>query len=126
MRGTTLRRVIGQLRDAGAREVHLAIHSPPVRHPCFFGIDMSTEEELFARRWDDDLDTLEREAAAALEVETLTYLSLPAMDRVFGSSRCAACFDGRYPQEIKAADRDGIVRDRRGDSDDVGPGMPSA
>jgi amidophosphoribosyltransferase len=114
VRGTTLRRVIEQLRDAGAKAVHLAIHSPPVRHPCFFGIDMSTEEELFARRWDGDLDTLEREAAAALEVETLTYLSVDAMDRVFGGSRCAACFDGRYPQVVSNLDRDGIVRDRRG------------
>jgi amidophosphoribosyltransferase len=128
VRGTTLRRVIGQLRDAGALEVHLAIHSPPVLHPCFFGIDMSTEEELFARRWDGDLDTLEREAAAALEVETLTYLSVEAMDRVFGSSRCAACFDGRYPQVVPAADRDGIVRDRLGTPDDAhGPGgFPAA
>ena len=48
VRGTTLRRVIGLVRDAGATEVHLAIHSPPVRHPCYYGIDMSTEEELFA------------------------------------------------------------------------------
>ena len=60
VRGTTLRRVIATLRRAGAAEVHLAIHAPPVRNPCFYGIDMSTKEELFASRFDEDLDILEQ------------------------------------------------------------------
>ncbi|HWB73621.1 MAG TPA: amidophosphoribosyltransferase [Nannocystaceae bacterium] len=113
VRGTTLGRVIALLRDAGATEVHLAIHAPPVRHPCFYGIDMSTEEELFARRFDSDLDVLEREAASTLEVESLTYLPVEAMNRVMPGPRCAACFDGRYPQHVDAAAREGIVDDRR-------------
>ncbi|MEZ4440457.1 MAG: hypothetical protein R3B72_15275 [Polyangiaceae bacterium] len=78
--GTTLRRVIALLRDAGATEVHLAIHSPPVRHPCFYGIDMSTEEELFARIFEGDLDELERRACRELGADSLSYLPVEAMD----------------------------------------------
>jgi amidophosphoribosyltransferase len=113
VRGTTLARVIALLRDAGATAVHLAIHAPPVLHPCFYGIDMSTDEELFARRFTASLDLLEREAATALEVESLTYLPVEAMDLVMPGPRCAACFDGRYPQPVDRAERDGIIDDRR-------------
>lgn len=114
VRGTTLQRVVGLLRDAGAASIHLAIHSPPVRNPCYYGIDMSTEEELFARRFDKDLDALELAAAKALEVDSLTYLPVEAMDKAFGgAARCGACFDGQYPQPINDEDRSGIERDRR-------------
>ena len=85
-----------------------------MRHPCFYGIDMSTEEELFARRFPGDLDALEQQAAAALEVESLTYLPVEAMNRVFPGPRCAACFDGNYPQPVDRADRQSIAEDRRG------------
>jgi amidophosphoribosyltransferase len=112
VRGTTLRRVIELLRDAKAAEVHLAIHSPPVRHPCFYGIDMSTEAELFARRFSSDLETLERDAARQLGADSLTYLPVEAMDAAFGGSRCAACFDGDYPQPLGEQDRAAIVDDR--------------
>ncbi len=113
VRGATLKRVNELLRDAGAAEVHLAIHSPPVLHPCFYGIDMSTEEELFARRFDGDLDALEQQAAAALEVESLTYLPVEAMNRALPGARCAACFDGRYPQPVEHGERHEIAEDRR-------------
>lgn len=114
VRGTTLKRVNALLREAGAASVHLAIHAPPVLHPCFFGIDMSTEEELFARRFAGDLAALERDAAAALEVESLTYLPIEAMDAALPGPRCAACFDGKYPQRVDLGDRSSIVADRRG------------
>jgi amidophosphoribosyltransferase len=81
VRGATLKRVIGMLHDAGARAVHLGIHSPPVRHPCFYGIDMSTEEELFACRFTGDLEALEGSAAGALGADSLTYLPIAALDR---------------------------------------------
>ncbi len=113
VRGTTLRRVIGLLRDAGARAVHLAIHAPPVRHPCFYGIDMSTEEELFARRFDGDLEALEAAAARELGADSLTYLPVVDMDGVFGGPRCAACFDGCYPEPLSERDREAIAGDRR-------------
>ena len=113
VRGATLQRVIGMLKDAGATAVHLAIHSPPVRHPCFYGIDMSTEEELFASRFSGDLQDLELEAARVLGVDSLTYLPVAALDRAFGGPRCAACFDGAYPQPLSDHDRELIAGDRR-------------
>ena len=112
VRGTTLRRVIEMIRKAGALSVHLAIHSPPVKHPCFYGIDMSTEDELFARQFKGTLEEIEVAAAAELGADSLTYLPVEAVDKVFGGSRCAACFDGRYPQPLSKADKEGIVGDR--------------
>ena len=113
VRGTTLGRVLRLVRDAGAASVHLAIHSPPVRNPCFYGIDMSTEEELFARRFPEDLETLELEAAKELGAESLTFLDVEGLDRAYDGPRCAACFDGVYPQPLSERDRAGITRDRR-------------
>jgi len=115
VRGTTLRRVIALVREAEAAEVHLAIHSPPVRHPCYYGIDMSTEEELFARRFSDDLAALEEDAAAEMGADSLTYLDVASMDRVFEGARCAACFDGVYPDPIPEQDRESIAGERRTD-----------
>jgi amidophosphoribosyltransferase len=113
VRGTTLARVIELVRDAGPAAVHLAIHSPPVAHPCFYGIDMSTEEHLFARRFGDSLDAVETEGARTLGADSLTYLPADAMDRVYAGPRCAACFDGRYPQPVTADDRAALADDRR-------------
>ena len=113
VRGTTLRRVIKLLRKTGATEVHLAIHAPPVRHPCYYGIDMSTEEELFASKFSGDLDELEVAAAKELGADSLTYLSVEGMDRAFGMPRCAACFDGVYPQQVCSQNRDAMAEDRR-------------
>jgi amidophosphoribosyltransferase len=114
VRGSTLRRVIELLRNSGATAVHLAIHSPPVVSPCFYGIDMSTEAELFARRFSQDLETMEIEAAVELGCDSLTYLSVEGMDRAFNGARCAACFDGSYPIAVTDKDRAAIVRDRAG------------
>ena len=113
VRGATLRRVIALLRSAGAASVHLAIHSPPVRHPCFYGIDMSTEEELFARRFDEDLDVLEAAASVELGADSLTYLSVEGMDRAFAGPRCGACFDGTYPFAMTDESRQEISGHRR-------------
>jgi len=112
VRGSTLGRVIELLRWSGARAVHLAIHAPPVRHPCFYGIDMSTEDELFARRFGDDLDRLEIDAAEALGADSLTYLDLSRLTQVTGTDVCSACFDGQYPRPISEACRQAIVADR--------------
>ena len=73
---------------------------------------MSTEDELFARRFSGDLDTLEKAAAEALGAESLTYLDVEGMDRAYGSPRCAACFDGVYPQILSERDKAGITSDR--------------
>lgn len=123
VRGATLGRVVGLVQDAGAKSVHLAIHSPPVRNPCFYGIDMSTEEELFARRFEGSLEELEKAAAEALGVASLTYLDVEGMDRAYGGPRCAACFDGSYPQVLSERDRDGIAADRRDASESSSSGV---
>lgn len=117
VRGATLERVVGLLRESGAGAVHLAIHSPPVRNPCYYGIDMSTEEELFARKFGDcDLDELEKQAAKSLGADSLTWLDLPRMNEAVGSERCAACFDGQYPQKLPEVDRLLIASDRKSTS----------
>jgi amidophosphoribosyltransferase len=113
VRGTTLRRVIELVRDAGPAAVHLAIHSPPVLHPCFYGIDMSTEEQLFARRLGGSLADIEASGARELGADSLSFLPIEAMDQVYRGPRCAACFDGCYPQPVGGADREALVADRR-------------
>jgi amidophosphoribosyltransferase len=94
VRGTTTRQIVQTLRDAGAAQVHLRITSPPIRWPCFYGIDMSTREELVAS--DQDVDGVRRFVGA----DSLAYLSLDALVRATGApgdAFCRACFDGEYP-----------------------------
>ena len=97
VRGTTTRQIVQTLRDAGARQVHLRIVSPPVRWPCFYGIDMSTRAELVAAQ--NDIDGI-RELIGA---DSLAYLSLDSLVEATGSPKgafCRACFDGQYPIPI--------------------------
>jgi amidophosphoribosyltransferase len=97
VRGTTSRKLVQALRDAGATEVHMRISSPPVTHPCFYGIDTDTQDQLIAARL-----TLE-EISAHLGVDSLAYLSKQGMvDAALANSAhfCTACFDGAYPIEM--------------------------
>ena len=94
VRGNTTKAIVGMLREAGAREVHVRITSPPVRWPCFYGIDMPTRSELIA----SDLRT--EEIAAYIGADSLGYLSLAAMTGAASpgaTGLCTACFTGRYP-----------------------------
>ena len=94
VRGNTTGQIIGMLRDAGASEVHLRISSPPIRHPCHYGIDMSTRQEMIAH------DRSVPEVARELGADSLAYLSLEGLYEAIGSSRethCDACFTGEYP-----------------------------
>jgi amidophosphoribosyltransferase len=96
VRGNTTRQIIGMLRDAGASEVHLRISAPPIRHPCHYGVDMSTRQEMIAH------DRTEAEIASELGADSLAYLSLGALYEAIGSTRethCDACFTGEYPLE---------------------------
>lgn len=92
VRGTTSRGLISLIRDAGAREVHFRVASPPVRHPCFYGIDMPTHEELIGAH-----NTVE-EIAEHLNVDSLGYLSREGMHEAVRAHGpfCDACFSGRY------------------------------
>jgi amidophosphoribosyltransferase len=97
VRGTTSRKLVQALRDAGATEVHMRISSPPVTHPCFYGIDTDTQDHLIAARL--NLDEIERH----LGVDSLAYLSKQGMlEAAHASSShfCTACFDGDYPIEM--------------------------
>ena len=94
VRGNTARSRVRLLRKAGAREVHLRVSCPPIKHPCFFGIDFPTGEELIANTHDHA--AMERE----LEVDSLGYISLEGMLRCASGPAddyCTACFSGRYP-----------------------------
>ena len=94
VRGNTTRQIVGMLRDAGAKEVHLRISAPPIRHPCHYGIDMSTSEEMIAH------DRSVEEVAAELGADSLAYLSLEGVYEAVGTPRevhCDACFTGDYP-----------------------------
>ena len=94
VRGNTTRQIIGMLRDAGALEVHLRISAPPIRHPCHYGIDMSTRQEMIAH------DRSVSEVARELGADLLAYLSLEGLYEAIDSGRdthCDACFTGEYP-----------------------------
>ncbi len=94
VRGTTSRKIVKALRDAGAQEVHMRISSPPVTHPCFYGIDTDSQDQLIAARLSV------AEIAAHIGVDSLAYLSWDGMLAMTGrepSSFCSACFTGDYP-----------------------------
>ena len=94
VRGNTTRQIVGMLRGAGATEIHLRISAPAIRHPCHYGIDMSTPQEMIAHE-----RTVE-EVAAELGCDSLAYLSLEGVYEAVGVERathCDACFTGDYP-----------------------------
>jgi len=94
VRGNTTRQIVQMLRDAGAAEVHLRISAPPIKHPCHYGIDMSTREELIAHGRTSD------QIARELGADSLHYLSLAGVYEAVGATRethCDACFSGEYP-----------------------------
>jgi amidophosphoribosyltransferase len=94
VRGNTLPQIVQMLRDAGASEIHLRISSPPIKHPCHYGIDMSTREEMIAH------GRTEEEIGRELGADSLHYLSLGGVYEAVGASRdahCDACFSGEYP-----------------------------
>jgi amidophosphoribosyltransferase len=94
VRGNTTRQIVGMLRDAGAREVHLRISAPPIRNPCHYGVDMSTSEEMIAHG-----RTVE-EIAEELDADSLAYLSMEGVYEAIGGDpgeHCDACFSGNYP-----------------------------
>jgi amidophosphoribosyltransferase len=98
VRGTTTRQIVQMLRDAGAREVHMRITSPPIKWPCFYGIDMSTRDELVAANMSVE------EIRDFIGADSLAYLELPALVEATGAPAdtfCRACFDGEYPVPVQ-------------------------
>ena len=102
VRGNTQRAIVGMLRDAGALEVHVRVASPPVRWPCFFGIDFATRDELIAGRHTPE------EIRASIGADSLGYVSnegLIAATTLPAGRLCRACFDGEYPVEVPETER---------------------
>jgi len=105
VRGTTSKRIVRMLREAGAKEVHVRISSPPVKNPCFYGIDTSSREELIAASKSVE------EIRQAIEADSLAFLSVEGMIAAIGrqdsapnNGHCLACFNGQYPTEINFED----------------------
>ncbi|MGB7249350.1 MAG: amidophosphoribosyltransferase [Phormidesmis sp.] len=97
VRGTTSRKLVQMLYDAGATEVHMRISSPPVTHPCFYGIDTDSQDQLIAAT------KSVQEIEAQLGADSLAYLSWRGMLEATGAavdSFCSACFTGDYPIDI--------------------------
>ncbi|MFJ8247692.1 amidophosphoribosyltransferase [Peribacillus asahii] len=101
VRGTTSRRIVNMLKDAGAKEVHVVISSPPIKNPCFYGIDTSTTSELIASS-----KSIE-EIRELIGADSLTFLSVEGMVEAIGRpfagetrGSCLACFTGNYPTEV--------------------------
>lgn len=97
VRGTTTGKLVRMFLEAGALEVHVRISAPPVRYPCFYGIDMATQEELIAANHSVE------EIREIIGATSLGYLSLDGVVRAVGVGKdklCRACFDGKYPIRV--------------------------
>ncbi len=95
VRGTTSGQIVKLLRDAGAKEIHMRISSPAFLHPCYYGLDIDSEENLIA------CHHTTQEIAKIIGVDSLAYLPLEDLKNLIGSTEyCAACFNGKYPTEI--------------------------
>ncbi|MBC8163145.1 MAG: amidophosphoribosyltransferase [Roseiflexaceae bacterium] len=107
VRGNTSGPIVRLLREAGALEVHLRVSSPPIRHPCFLGVDMATYPELIAHRMSVP------EIQDYLGVDSLAYLSMDGLVRATGRPNagfCKGCFTGTYPMEIELSEKQAFER----------------
>ena len=103
VRGTTSKRIVKLLRDAGAKEIHMRISAPPFLYPCYYGTDIDSEENLIACHHSMD------EIARIIGVDSLGYLPIEKLSKLIDSEDyCAACFQGEYPTKIPA----GLRKDR--------------
>jgi amidophosphoribosyltransferase len=99
VRGTTITKIVTMLRNAGAREVHVRISSPPTTGPCHYGIDTPTHEELIAHR------NTPREICNSIAADSLGYFSLEGLRTTAAQLKrgfCGACFSDEYPIAIEA------------------------
>ena len=102
VRGNTQRALVQMLREAGAKEIHVRISSPPITWPCFYGVDFATRAELIATGLAPD------DVRASIGADSLGYLSKEGMiaaSEQKESELCTACFTGEYPIELPTADR---------------------
>src|SRR6056297_206391 len=102
VRGTTSRYLVEMIRDANPKEIHFLVSSPPITHPCFYGMDFPDPEELIANKFDRDVDAIARE----IGVDSLRYLSADGLVEAVKEANdsehgyCTACFTGNYPVPV--------------------------
>ena len=97
VRGTTSARIVKLIRDAGAKEVHMRVSSPPFKYPCYFGTDVDTQENLIG--WHLSVAEIEKQ----IGVDSLGYLSVKDVQKLAADSNCnfcVGCFTGEYPIEV--------------------------
>ncbi|MBQ4290933.1 MAG: amidophosphoribosyltransferase, partial [Clostridia bacterium] len=95
VRGTTCGQIVSLLRHAGAAEIHMRVSAPPFLHPCYYGTDIDSTENLIACHYSVE------EIAERIGADSLGYLPVESLHELIGSDCfCGACFDGRYPTEI--------------------------
>jgi amidophosphoribosyltransferase len=107
VRGNTQRAIVRMLREAGAREIHVRISSPPVKWPCFYGIDFATRAELVASGLEVE------EIRRSIGADSLGYVSLEGLiesTQIDENKLCGACFTGQYPIQIPADMSEGKMR----------------
>jgi len=94
VRGTTVLKIVRLLKEAGAKKVHVRITAPPIKHPCYYGVDMPDKKAFIAN--EQDVEEIRKQ----IEADTLGYLSVENMIKATGldeNSFCTACFTGKYP-----------------------------
>lgn len=111
VRGSTMRRIVEMVRATKPQAIHVAIFSPPVRNPCFYGIDMPSRAELIAAGFGEE--EFEKRLAAYFGVDSVTYLSQEGLREVTGDGTCAACFTGEYVVSVSDQERGYILHQRR-------------
>lgn len=124
VRGTTSKQLVKLVREAGPKEIHFRVTSPPIKHPCYYGMDFPSENELIANRYNGNIEEIRKE----LGVDSLSYLSLDKLlegakmenetgppdpdaavrhaEKRHKSGRagfCTACFSGEYPVAIESS-----------------------
>jgi amidophosphoribosyltransferase len=101
VRGTTSARIVRLLKEAGATEVHVRIASPTMKHPCFYGVDTSTYEELISANYNVE------QVRDKIEATSLAFLSPESLMKAGGRCElCMACFDGNYPTDLYQTDEE--------------------
>ncbi|MCB5279858.1 MAG: amidophosphoribosyltransferase, partial [Candidatus Cloacimonetes bacterium] len=97
VRGTTLKKLISMLREAGAKEVHVRVGSPPVIAPCYYGVDMKSRDQFIANKHSVD------EIRDIIGADSLGYISINGLIKAIGKPEnelCLACINGKYPTRI--------------------------
>jgi len=108
VRGTTSKRLVTLLRKYGAKEVHFISSCPPIKNPCYYGIDMSVKEELVASMGTDDIDK-------KIGADSVTYQSIEGLVKAIGIPRselCLACLNGEYPTDLSCKNAECLSRNR--------------